>query len=224
MLAALRAANEPKACPERRSRSDRSRMGTCICLSPCIRAWLPAKPHPPQPTEGAWGFSPTKPHPRVLQRIKYAAKPRPITGAHATAHSPHPSHAQRSPQADFPGVILLRPARPSGRSPQRGRNTLAPVVRLGVTERPRVSARLSGRKKHCARIPSSCIRAWLQPSRTRPNPRRERGASAPRNPAHPSFKESKYAAKPRPNTGAYGIAQPRTLHTHKGHHNPTFRA
>lgn len=35
---------------------------------------------------------------------------------------------------------------PSAASPQRGRNTLAPVVRLGLAERPRASARFSGRK------------------------------------------------------------------------------
>lgn len=36
--------------------------------------------------------------------------------------------------------------------PQRGRNTLVPVAGLGITKRSWVSARFSGRKKHCAQI------------------------------------------------------------------------
>jgi hypothetical protein len=118
-------------------------------------------------------------------RGQAAPKPRRIRNRSPS----HPSHAQRSPQADSPGVIPLHPASLSDRSPQRGRNTLAPVVRLGATERPRVSARLSGRKNHCVKITFVLYQGlWLQPNRIRPNPRRERGASAPRNP--PSIKES----------------------------------
>ena len=52
---------QPRACPERRSRSDRSRMGICGCFSPCIRAWL----------------QPCRNRPPIFQEIKCAAKPRP---------------------------------------------------------------------------------------------------------------------------------------------------
>jgi hypothetical protein len=53
--------------------------------------------------------------PPVLQRIKYAAKPRPNTGAYAIAHPPHPSHAQRPPQADFLATDSSNDTKPIGR-------------------------------------------------------------------------------------------------------------
>ncbi len=43
----------------------------------------------------------------------------------------------------------------------------------------------------------------------------------PWEPGRP-YRKTKYAAKPRPNTGAYAIALPRTPHTRKGHHKPTW--
>jgi len=51
--------DEPKACPERRLRSNRSRMGACICFSLCIRAWL----------------LPCRNPPFVFREIEYAAQP-----------------------------------------------------------------------------------------------------------------------------------------------------
>jgi hypothetical protein len=43
---------------------------------------------PAPTTEGAWGFSPTKPRPPVLKRIKSAAKPRPAPCPPYTARCP----------------------------------------------------------------------------------------------------------------------------------------
>jgi hypothetical protein len=173
----------------------------------------PRQPHPPQSTEGAWGFSPTKPRPPVPQRIKSAAKPRPNKGAYAIAHPPHPSHAQRSPQADFSGVILLRPSWLSDRSPQRGRNTLAPVVRLGMTERPSVSARLSGRKNHRVQVTFALYqalagRSGINPRQSHP-PQSTEGAwgFSPTKPRPPVLQRIKVRGEAAP----------------KGHHKPTCR-
>jgi hypothetical protein len=63
----------------------------------------------------------------------------------------------------------------------------------------------------------------LQPRRLRPSQRRERGASAPRNPAHPSFKESSTRRSRAQTQARTQSLIRRTLHTHKGHHKPTYR-
>jgi hypothetical protein len=116
--------------------------------------------------------------------------------------APRPSHAQRSPQADFPGIFLFRPAWLSDRSPLRGRNTLAPVVRLGMTERPRVSARLSGRKNHRVQITfvlyqALAGRSGINPRQPHP-PQPTEGAwgFSPTKPRPPVLQRVKFAAKP----------------------------
>ena len=71
-------------------------------------------------------------------------------------------------------------------SPQRGRNTLAPVARLGTTERSRVPARFSGQKNHCAQISFVLYQAMAEhpcrgefaSRRTGPPARKVQGASS----------------------------------------------
>jgi hypothetical protein len=87
----------------------------------CLRARLSAAPKPR----------------RTRRKTKSAAKPRPNL---APCRGP-----RRAVCARWGGSLpCSRPA-----SPQSGPHTLAPVARLGTTERSRTSARISGRKNHC---------------------------------------------------------------------------
>jgi hypothetical protein len=87
---------ESKACPERRSRGDRSRMGTCGCSCLCFSRDRRRTNRPV-----------------FLFPVPYSLFPIPCFYAalHRTRVrnrlSPHPSHAQRSPQADFAGLIAF---------------------------------------------------------------------------------------------------------------------